>query len=103
MRLFDQQASRTHAERLSQLFNHRNGGIARTPFDVTDIGSVDPRTIGIILLAPALFGSKPSHIVPEPLAYIHAGEPAAVSLINLQTISDIGLNSTCAFERQSRH
>ena len=60
---------------------------------------MDAGAVGIILLAPALFLAEPPDVVSEPLANIHAGKPAALSPINLQTISDICLDFSAAFER----
>ncbi len=81
-----------HAERPSQLLDNRDGGVPAPPLDIADICAVDPGTVGIILLAPALRLAKPTNIFAKAGADIHARTKSAMSPIDLQTISDIALD-----------
>lgn len=90
-RLFEQHPD-PNAQRFRQLLDHGDGRVTRTPLDIADIGAVDAGTVGIIFLAPALLKSQATHVLTKALLDIHAGQPAILSTIDLQTISDIQLD-----------
>ena len=50
---------------------------------------MNARPIRELLLTPALLGTEPLEVRPEALANIHAKAKTPLSIINLQTISDI--------------
>ena len=56
---------------------------------------MDVGAIGIIFLAPALRLAKPAYSKTKARLNIHADLKDVLSLINLQTISDIHLDFPC--------
>lgn len=67
-----QQYTWANAERPRELLDQGCSWIAPASFNVADIGAMDVRTVGIILLAPASLFSEASYISAEANAYIHA-------------------------------
>lgn len=59
-------------ERFGEFLDDGDGGVPRTALDVRDIGAMDPSTVGIILLAPALLVAEAAQIGGEALADVHA-------------------------------
>ena len=53
---------------------------------------MDPSAVGIVFLTPALFHAQAANVLTEAQAYIHAELKTRLSSINLQTISDIGVD-----------
>ena len=84
-----EQLAGPHAERLRQLFDEEDRRIARTALEIADIGAVNASAIGVFLLAPALGVPETAQVCGKALADIHKREQTLVSLIVLQTISDI--------------
>lgn len=88
-----QQFANADTQPTGQLFDHRDGGVAGTPFNVADIGPVDAGNIGKGLLAEALGPSQTAHVGSEALAdVVHRQTDTAATPIGLQTISDIRLD-----------
>jgi hypothetical protein len=67
-----QQCTWANAERPRELLDHGCSWIASASFNVADIGAMDVRTVGIILLAPSSVFSEASYISAEANAYIHS-------------------------------
>jgi hypothetical protein len=84
-----QQSRRAHFQRLRQLLDDRDGRIPSGAFDIADVGAMDARTIRELLLAPTLLVTKTLEVRPEAFANVHATAKTPLSMINLQTISDI--------------
>lgn len=76
-------------ERLCKLFDHRYGRVALPPLDIADIGAVDPRPVGVVLLTPALRLAQAPYVPTEANLYLHGNLKTRLSPIYLQTISDI--------------
>lgn len=72
----------------SELLDHRYGRVALPAFDVADIGAMDAGTVGIVLLAPTLRLAQAANVTAQAKADIHAPIKTAMSLIDLQTMSD---------------
>ena len=53
---------------------------------------MDTSAVGIVFLTPALFLAQAANVLTETQAYIHAELKTRLSSINLQTISDIGVD-----------
>lgn len=66
-----QQPGRTNPERDGELLKHRDRGVAPTAFDVADIGTVNVRPVGIILLTPALFLAQATNILSKAKPDFH--------------------------------
>ena len=84
-----QQPSSWDCERLCELFDNGEAGIALAAFDIADVCAMDTCPVGIVLLAPAVRFTKTTNIPAKACAYIHADPSRPVSPIDLQTISDI--------------
>jgi hypothetical protein len=87
-----EEARRRNFERPRELLEDHDRRIAGTALDVTDVGPVNARFVGKHLLAPALLGSEPPKVLSKALTNVHAEEPGSMSLIHLQTMSDIPLD-----------
>ena len=98
-----QERSRCHIERLGQPFHHRNRRVSPAPLDVTDVGAMDARPVGVILLAPTFLLAETTHILAEAVTDVHGAPTTPVSAINLQTISDIGVDLRPARSLSVRH
>ena len=53
---------------------------------------MDAGAVGIVFLAPAFALAQPANVLTKAGAYIHAELKTRLSPINLQTISDIGVD-----------
>ena len=84
-----EQRRRAYSKRLSKLLDNRNGRVPGRSLDIADVGAMDTGTIGKLFLTPALLVAEPLEVGPEALANIHAKAKTPLSIINLQTISDI--------------
>ena len=84
-----EQRRRAYSKRLSKLLDNRNGRVPGRSLDIADVGAMNARPIRELLLTPALPGTEPLEVRPEALANIHAKAKTPLSIINLQTISDI--------------
>lgn len=58
-------------ERLCKLFDDRKGRVPSPALDITDIGTVNAGTVGIIFLTPALGLAQPANVMTKALANIH--------------------------------
>ena len=84
-----EQRRRAYSKRLSKLLDNRNGRVPGRSLNVTDVSAVDACAVCKLLLAPALLVAEPLEVGTEALANIHAKAKTPLSIINLQTISDI--------------
>lgn len=75
-----------------QLVDNRDRRVARAAFQIADIGPMNPGLAGELFLRPASGKAEPTQIGAEALDDVHEREIAAMSTINLQTISDIPLD-----------
>ena len=66
-----QQLPRPYAQRLSQLFKDRHGGIAGAALDAADIGAMKPGFEGELFLGPAALAPDFDHVEAKLLADIH--------------------------------
>lgn len=83
------QITRGQIEGHGELFDQRDGRIARRPLKVTDIGPVDASAVGVIFLAPPALVTQAAKVGGKALADIHIRLKTPLSTIDLQTISDI--------------
>jgi len=84
-----QQGSGTHVQCSCQLLHNHNSRIACTPLDVADVGTVDASSVGELFLTPASFFTGLSQVGAEALPDVHACSSYDVSIIGLQTMSDM--------------
>jgi hypothetical protein len=98
-----QQRAGLYLERLGELLDNHDGGIARAAFEVADVGAVDLRLEGELLLRQALLLSQGSQVLSKALANVHDAIVRGMSLIGLQTIRDIALDFTNHQSVAARH
>lgn len=70
-------------------FDDKDSRVPYAALEIAHIGPVKTRPIGKLFLTPASFLAGPAQIVSEALADIHAENRYALSLIGLQTMSDV--------------
>ncbi len=76
-------------KRCRELFDDADRRIASATLDIADICAVDVGTVSIFLLTPALFEAEAAEIGGKAETDVHQADEARLSLMNLQTISDI--------------
>jgi len=84
-----EQAARGDPERSRQPVDHCDCRVTSATLDVADIGSVNASLIGECLLTEALRLTQAPNVSAEPLTDIHAAKRERLSMIVLQTMSDI--------------
>lgn len=60
-----------HLKGLGELLDNRDGRIARTTFEIADVGPVEARTVGKVFLRPGLLVANPSQVGAEALDDVH--------------------------------
>lgn len=85
-------------QRRGEFLDERYRRVAPSALDVTDVGAVDAGAVGIVLLRPALGLAEATNVPAKASADFHGLLKTAMSPIDLQTISDIGLDLSHHFE-----
>jgi hypothetical protein len=81
--------TRFHPKRPRELIDDADRRVAGTSLDVADVRSMNARFISKCFLTEVFRLSQASNIPAQPLTNIHAKEREQVSIIVLQTMSDI--------------
>jgi len=87
-----QKRRRRRSQRFSKPLQEHNRWVARATLDVADVVTVDAGFIGERFLAPPPGGAQAAKVHTEALTDVHGSPETRLSTMDLQTISDIGVD-----------